>query len=356
MSKRFVSVRAAARLLVLALCGGTLAACGGGAGSSGRLVSNNGACLQSDLTPGPGSAATHGSPQRSDSDVTVTQEGGQFVARSTVTLQNDFGGAQAAQLGLSTGNGDIEACAGGRGGYGIVVSLEGRGSSDQEARAALQTMTVSHTDSLSSGTLQIATTVNFADPRSGSGLPVPIGTGGSSQTPQRGASITALVPGAASYALTPGTSNGNVIATGLSGSSAKPTTSNGNIGIDGNWDGATLKTSSGVVEVSGNYASLSVTDDNGPIEAELATLRSLDATLSTSNGPIEVALGRSGDPGFDLSAQTTNGTAEVSVGGTQAVGSQSSTSVHQQTPDYGTHGVQVKISASTSNGDAEIHD
>ncbi|MCA1811191.1 MAG: hypothetical protein LC623_04160, partial [Halobacteriales archaeon] len=119
---------------------------------------------QAPAGPGAGSAAAHGPAQRTESPVTVTLGPDGYVAAKDVTVRNDFGGAGAARLTLATLNGAIKAAAWGQGGYQLAAHLEGRGRTEQEARAALNTLTVLNQDTLTASRLDIGLQVRFGDP------------------------------------------------------------------------------------------------------------------------------------------------------------------------------------------------
>ncbi len=323
-----------------------VAACGQGtSGAQARLADVGGECgeVQADDGPGAGTAGSHGQAQRSDGDVQISQEGSDVVARQLVSIANDFGGAGNGNVTLTTTNGDVLDCVRGNGGYRTNVHLEGRGSTEQEARAALASMSVAHSDMLTAGTLRLSTVVQFNNAGSTSGgisLPPIIGTGssGGSGNLRRSASIVAGLPSAPSYAFNDSTTNGDVIAAGFSGSDAKLSTTEGDIGLDGDWGQSTLSTS------------------DGDIAAQLHTSQSGSHNVSTTNGDIDVALAISGTPGFDLSASTTNGAANIDVAGTDPVGEQTATSAHRQSPGYSGSAVKISVGADSTNGDVTIHD
>lgn len=326
-----------------------------GGGSLSKLA-DCGAVTAAD-GPGAGSAAAHGQAQRDDGEIRVSQEGDEYRATQLIDLSNDFGGASLAQVDLASFNGSVQSCAREGGGYRIHVTLEGRGASEAEARSALQGLQVTHEDMLVAGTLRLNTRVQPTD-MTGSSitlLGIEVGQGGAqADSPRRSAHIVAGLPPAAGYTLQQSTGNGNVGAAGLSGSSASLDSSNGSVGLEGRWDSASLDTGNGVAAVSGDYADLSAHSGNGYVQAALHTVRSLQADLSAGNGFVEVALAGSG-AGYDLTADTINGRASIDVSGTEAVGEQSMNSAHRRSADYASRAVQVQVSASSSNGDALIH-
>ena len=341
MKKKLSGGAAAAFALLLTACGGTSGHGQFGGGDDCAPVTGNDG-------PGAGSAGSHGTAQRSDGDVQIGNDGDEFVARQIVSIANDFGGASNATVALKTDNGDVANCVRPGGGYRVAALLEGRGASEQEARDALATMVVNHSDSLSAGTLHLSTTVQFNNPSGGGGgsgscinvPPVVVGcdsNGGSNQELHRRATILAGLPSTASYALDNSTGNGEAVAIGFNGSSAKLTSGNGEIALDGNWGQSTLDTG------------------NGEVFLRLGTARSGTHNVTTDNGEIDVELAITGSPGFDLSASTGNGEAVIDVPGTEPVGEQTQTSAHKRTPDYASRAVQIGVTANSGNQDVIIH-
>ena len=338
-----------------------LSACGGG--KSDLLAEQRPsecALVEAADGPGSGTAASHGQPQRNDGAVSVDQQGGQFRARKLVSIANDFGGASTAQVDFSSQNGDVISCPRQGGGYRIKLMLEARAASEADARSALDSILVNHTDTLAATMLRLNTQVQFSQSTSTGAVTLPTtGSGSNSGTPQRGATIIAGLPASASYAFTHSSSNGSVRTVNLSGSSATLSTTNGNLGLNQRWDSATLNGSNGsngsngIVSMEGDYASIKANTSNGVVEAHLQTGRSLSASFSTTNGYADIQLAQSA-AGFDVQAQTTNGTARIDVAGTDPVGPQSSTAMHRRTSDYSTRAVKVQVSASATNGDARI--
>jgi len=335
-----------------------LSACGG-AGADGVLGGRPAVCDQVAAADGPGAgtAGSHGQPQRSDGNVRISSRDGQVVASKQVDVVNDFGGASSAQVDLASVNGDVIACTRDGGGYRTRVLLEARAATEAEARSALDTMVVTHTDTLTAGTLRLNTRVDFDSSSSGNGLPVCVlcdDEGDSEVTAQRSATILEGLPASARYTLTPSTTNGDAAAFGLSGSAARLTTSNGNAALDGRWDSASLSATNGIVGVSGDYASLDARAVNGLVEAALQTARSLDASLSATNGYVDAKLARS-NAGFDVQGQSTNGEVRIDIAGTEPVGSDTRQSARRRSPDYASRAVQVQLNGSATNGNVNIH-
>lgn len=332
-----------------------LAACGD-VGNLGGVFAGQvpGECAQiKDLAgPGAGSAGAHGTPQRVDGAVTIGTQGGMVTASKLVTVVNDFGGASAAQVDLSTPNGGVVACPRSGGGYGLKLMLQSRAPTEADARRGLDSIVVNHTDTLSGTTLRLGTTVQFNSLATG-------GVGGVGATPdpgniQRSASIVGGLPPTASYALTATGANGDARSSGLSGSSAKLTSTNGSATLDTRWETANLSTTNGIASVSGDYATLDVATTNGLAEGSLGTARNVTATFTSSNGSVDVGLKRS-EAGVDLKGSATNGRVRIDAPNTVAVGAQSETSARRQSSDYSSRAVKVQVEGRTTNGNVDLH-
>jgi len=341
--------RALKELCAFAALAALIAGCAGAPAESLGRVCETGADV---AVPGPGSAGSHGEPQRDDGEVEVTREGAEFRARRVVTVVNDFGGAAQSDVTFATQNGTITSCPDRSGGYGVQAELVAYGATEDAARQALASLVVRHDDVLLNGTLSLNTTVEFrAIEEAPEPLPLP-GTGNE----RRRASLSALLPSGVRHAFHHSNENGDVQAIGFAGTVAELDTTNGSVLLAGVWDQATLETTNGMVYAAGNFAGLDASTTNGSISAVLETTRDTTAVFDASNSMIDVGLAVSGDPGFDLAAETTNGRAAIRVRGAQPVGEQQPESAHHQSPDYTSHAVQVAVSASNTNGDIAIHD
>jgi putative adhesin len=288
--------------------------------------------------PNAGTAASHGQPSRAESGVTVSRDGSQYVAKQTVTITNDFGGAAASDAKLETVNGGVTAKAWSGGGYESLVTLTGRAPTEQGARDALAKMSVTHTDKLASGRLSLDTEVHFpssfGNQASGSG------------------SIVLSAPAEPAYRITAESINGGATVTGLGGSSVSAHTTNGGIEVSGAFNTIDAGASNGGIELRGKANSVKADNDNGGIEADLEPTASGSYTFKTTNGGMEVSL--HGPAGFDVSGDCVNGGISIDLDGGKDVGTQSRTHKHVQSGNYGTASIKVSVEASTVNGDIDI--
>ena len=279
---------------------------------------------------------------RTESSVTVLPNGsGGFTASRVVTISNDDGGATRAVVSLVGRNGGLTSSPGSDG-YQIQVTLSAEGDNEQEARDKLASMSVVHRDGLDGDTLYLQSEVRLASVADGD---------------NRIATVTASLPSALSYDLAQQVDNlGPVGSSGLSGTSARIVGLNASANLTGTWDEAVVYSSNLGVTVGGDIADLRAASDNGTVQASLPGMRQTLAVLDSSNGNVDVTVGRTLGTVFDLEAETDNGTATIAVAGTQPVGTPSTNRAHFRSPDYASGAPKVHVIARTENLNASIHE
>jgi hypothetical protein len=299
--------------------------------------------------PNAGSPATHGLPQRTETPVKVELGAGGYVASKDVTVRNDFGGAANAKLRLATQNGAIAAAAWSQGGYQLAAHLEGRGKTEQEARAALDTLAVDNQDTLAGGLLGFGLQVKFNEPPAPLPVTPPVGLP-QVNTLQRSASIVASLPAAPAEDLGVDTTNGHIRVEGLHGPRLDADTTNGALDVAGAWDAAKLDTTNGGIHLAGLVNDLHADTTNGGIDGTLESQRTCTQSLETTNGAIDVRVKDDGH-GYAIHGHTTNGRVTIDVAGAQASGKDSQ---HATTPGFDGEAVQVTLKASSTNGNVEV--
>lgn len=287
--------------------------------------------------PQAGSPSTHRDPERSESGVRIEQQGGQVVAIQTVTITNDFGGADGAVVEFTTRAGGIAVQGGSGGGYKVVVTLKGFGDSEEEARGRLARLSVSHSDELGEN-LALATTVHFPDSSNGM-------SGG----------IAAYFPTAPAYRLDLDTSSGGIAVDDLGGPAIDAQTSSGGIAIEGAYDSIKARASSGGIAIDASAGDVDAVTGSGGIAAELEPLRTGTWRLEAGSGGVAVTLER-GNAGFDVTADAGSGGVQVSVRGSEDVGSQSARHRHVRTSGFDAAGTQVTVEAETGSGGVAVTD
>lgn len=327
-------------LLALGLVAALLSGCL--ADSDGAVAGDPGEASPPD-GPDAGSASNHGAPQKEESAVDVDREGTQFVAEKTITVRNDFGGASHATIDLDTLNGGIVMRSGGSGGYVLTATLQGRGTTESDARDALDLLRFLNDDDLEGATLELS----FLVERIGQ-TPVSQLIG---QQASHGASFILVVPSEPGHRLLADTSNGAISVTGLHGPSLALDTSNGAISVAGSFDDAQLDSSNAAIELDGIFNEVVADTSNGPILGDIEATHSGRLLLTTSNAAIQVDLVGGSDTGFDVTADTSNADASIQLDGDSDSGDDDASA---RSPGYEGKRIRVAVTAETSNAPIAI--
>jgi hypothetical protein len=296
-----------------------------------------------------GSPASHGTPKRADGPVDVKPEGGQFVARRTVTVTNDFGGAASSKLTLDSFNGGIAVKASSDGGYQFKAELYGRGPTQDQARQALDALTLAAQDDLAAGTLTLSFVLSSAPLSSAGPLPIPPIVGSGSNN---GGTFSLLVPPQPGHEMSLDSSNGGIAVDGLHGPSLKADSSNAGLSVHGAFGKAELDTSNGGIDLQGTFHDLAADTSNAGVDADLHPSRSGKVTLSTSNGGIDVRVPASG-AAYDVTGDTSNADVEIRLGGSHIESDDHAT---YRSPDFASAPVQVTLDLSSSNAGITVED
>jgi hypothetical protein len=293
-----------------------------------------------------GTARAHSSPQRDDGAVEVKSEGGQTVARRTVTISNDFGGAARSHVVLGSFNGAIVVKTSPDGGYRFTAEMHGRGQSEQEARRALDLLRLQNTDDLRAGELELSFALTANTPAT---LPLPVVLPDGANN---GASYTLWLPPQPAHDLEAGTSNGAIVSEGLHGPRLKAGTSNGAIASDGGFDQVEARTSNGAISLEGTFNDVDAQTSNGAIAVDLRPTRTSEVRLSTSNAAVVVDLPRDG-AAFDITADTSNGKVLLDVEDRDSV---SDDHASYRSPGWSSAEVQLTLDLDTSNASIVVED
>jgi len=334
-------------LLALAVLAALLAGCTAPNATSNLGVPSN--PTQAERAEGQfaGTPAQHGAAQRSDGQVTTKQEGSDVVASKTVTIRNDFGGASTSQVQLTTFNGAIALSPSSDGGYLLTAQLYGRGSTEQQARQALDLLVLDATDSLAGGRLSLSFKLSQG---SSNPLPMPIGVG--PRGVNNGGSFALSLPPQPAIDVQAATDNGAIVSNGLHGPTFKGDTSNGAVAVHGSFDKVTATTTNGAIVADGVVNDLTASTSNGQAAIDVAPSRSGTLDVQTSNGGIDVGVPASGRA-YDATGDTTNGHIVIELGG-DSVSHRDHAAY--RSPDWSSSGIQVTIKAKTTNGGIAIHD
>jgi hypothetical protein len=293
-----------------------------------------------------GTASTHSSPQRDDGAVEVRSEGGQSVARRTVTIHNDFGGAARSHVVLGTFNGAISVKPSTDGGYRFTAELYGRGQSEQEARQALDLLRLQNTDELRGDELELSFALTANTPAA---LPLPIVLPDGANN---GAAYTLWLPPEPAHDIEAGTSNGAILAQGVHGPRLTAGSSNGAIAAEGGFDQVEARTRNGAISLEGTFNDVDAQTSNGAIAVDLRPTRSAKVVLATSNGAIVVDLPR-GEVAFDITANTSNGRVILDVEDRDSVSDDQAT---YRSPGWSSADLQLTLDLDTSNASIVVKD
>ncbi|HUR25620.1 MAG TPA: DUF4097 family beta strand repeat-containing protein [Candidatus Thermoplasmatota archaeon] len=209
-----------------------------------------------------GDARSHGTPERDDGTVESGMEPPLQLpsswARRTVTITNDFGGADLGTVFAGVDAGSITVVPGEGSTYTVEATIEARGLTEQEARDALDRVEVTHDDVLESDGLHLTTVVKERPAQQALPL-LQVGYGNWATV-----DLVLTLPAGPAYDLTADSSFGEIDVSGLRGPSFLLTVSSGNI-----------------VAHEINAGLLAIETSSG--DAELTTIRadSLEATLSS---------------------------------------------------------------------------
>ncbi|HUR25707.1 MAG TPA: hypothetical protein VM327_06825 [Candidatus Thermoplasmatota archaeon] len=292
--------------------------------------------------PNAGTSSAHADPERTDGAVTVDLESGQFVARQTVTITNDFGGASKAAVALSTGAGGVSTRAWSEGGYKVVVVLQARALTESMARDGLEDLRVVHSDRLGSGMLTLATSVQFPS--------------GGSDGVSRSGTITSNLPEEPAYSIELDAGSGGATSAGLGGPSIQADTGSGGISLEGAFGRMTADAGSGGVELAGIANMVVASTGSGGISARLKAGASGTWGFGTGSGGVDLTIVRDGAAAYDVEATAGSGGVDVGLTDGDEVGSQSRNHQHVRSEGYSDAPIQVAVEITTGSGGVDVDD
>ena len=295
-----------------------------------------------------GTAATHGAAQRTDGPVSVEPDGNQYIAKRTVTLANDFGGAVRSDLVLSTFNGDVALQPSQDGGYLLVAELHGSGATEDEARKALELLELQATDGLQGDRIGLSFTLVSGSPTP---LPVPVVM---VDTVNNGGSFRLWVPPQPAHGVGMNSTNGDMAVSGLHGPRYLAGTVNGDIAADGSWDQVEARSTNGAITVGGGTINdVTAENTNGDLAITAAPSRTSAIRLTSSNGDIDVAVPRDPAVAFDVEGDTTNGEVTIAV---EEHDSESEGHGAYRSPGWASARVQLTLDLQSTNGSIVVED
>lgn len=143
-----------------------------------------------DQTPVPSNP--HGSVVEEEGEVTAepTDDGEQYVAHKRVTLSNGYGDAERIHIQHTAEFANITVTTANVGGYTYTYDLRVHASSESQARDGMDQVSIKHEDTQSGNTISLVGEVTMGP----AGVPINIGTGGSSNNVQLTYDLNIQVP------------------------------------------------------------------------------------------------------------------------------------------------------------------
>lgn len=278
--------------------------------------------------------SAHGDADRTDGDVTVQQQNSRYNARKTVTVVNGAGDASASTLSMATSSGDIHVETWDCDGYLLTAALVGQGQTEQQARDALATIDLVHSDGLSAGTLALSFSIE-RDPTAITQIVSVNGGNGAS------GSLTLFTPDL-SYDASADASSGDIRFEAIKGTSLDLGTSSGDIHVeDVRFDRFVASASSGDVTARLAVGSIDVETSSGDITIEASPTRTGTFTIEASSGEVDLELAIGGDIDIDLPD-------------TSPVGEQEDDHAHARTHGFDQRSIQTTVGIITSSGDIDV--
>lgn len=342
---------------------------------------------------GTGTPANHGAPVREDGPVETGLEAtnvpGAF-ARRTVTITNSFDGADQGHVELDISSGSLTVLPGDSDGYRVEALLEARGLTEDDARAALDRLTLVHEDTMAPDGLHLVTRTE-REPRT------PLVPGITVSSDQSWADVTVYLPAGPAYRLAADASSGDISISGLRGPSFLVDASSGDVSLEGlnardvaastssgslTIDGlqaerveiavssgdlvaealrvATLvvDSSSGSVGLEGVIDTLEVDSSSGDVEVDAHGRESGSYLVTASSGSITMRLLHEDGRAYRVTADTSSGSVEVDLPNSRssddAEDGEEPEHVEAESRDFEQARLRTTIAASTSSGDIRI--
>lgn len=339
-----------------------------------------------------GEAGSHGSPQRDDGTVESGMETPLQIpsawARRTVTVSNDFGGADLGTVFAGVSAGSITVLPGEGSDYTLEATIEARGMTEQEARDAIDRVELTHDDVLEPDGLHLTTVVKERPAQQLVPF-VQIGYGSWATV-----DLVLTLPAGPAYDLTADTSFGEVDVSGLRGPSFLLTSSagsilaqelnagllaieasSGDVGLttvragsleadlsSGTLSGsellvgkAILDVSSGDIDLQGVFDTLEADAGSGSIDIEAYALTSGVYDLSASSGDIDLTLLTSPTRAYHVTADAGSGEVEVDLKDADTLDEEDD---HAEVVSNGFEEAAIKtvVEAATGSGSVEVSD
>ena len=241
-------------------------------------------------------------------------------------------------LELKIFNGPIQVSTWNNAEYKIDLTIEARGSSQEDAEDNLNALTINFDESVVQEQKRLV--LNYDVP--------------SSIPPNISMEADVVLPANAMIDLDLDSSNGAIYLADVKGGNLSTVTSNGRVVFDNVYaENLTTVTSNGRVEGDVEAKDTVLSTSNGEIDLTIPCTVSGEYSLSTSNAKIELTVSSSTEVGYDLDLSTSN--ADININLSNLVYSlDQKTSKKAQSEGFSGKAVQVTIEASTSNGNIYV--
>jgi hypothetical protein len=281
--------------------------------------------------PPSGDRRSAGAPERSETPVTAGLSGSQFEARQTFTYTNEVL-ADVAQVTVNFGAGGLELQPSNDDTYSVAITLYGRGATEATARANLDGMSESHSES--SG-LSLTTSIEHV------------------RGNNNGADIVYILPSSLYLeVLKIDAGSGDLSITGMSGDVFSFSTGSGDHDYQ-ELQSKTLRADAGSGDMTGTGIQLANLDvDTGSGDHDLAVKAIASGTWTLNAGSGEITLEASGGS-YDVTASNGSGSIDLNFEGAQPVGKQDDDHQHVRSAGFDNAPIRVTVSMNTGSGDID---
>lgn len=235
-------------------------------------------------------------------------------------------------------NGDITVSTWNENTYMVLVTVTGKGTSENDATSILTEAVTKLDDSKGIGTQELILTIDITQ----------------SKWNRFEVDIEISLPEGITLDLDVETTNGNIRVEDILGEDISTITTNGDLRfVNVNASSITGRTTNGGIYGTFDASDMSGRSTNGNININIYSDVSGEYDLSTTNGNVNVDVKESENAGFKLAGSLTNG--QVSFG-LNDLNYNDNTSKNKtaQSEDYTSSSIQIEIEASTTSGDIDI--
>jgi len=236
-------------------------------------------------------------------------------------------------------NGDITVSTWEENTYKVLVTVTGKGNSDEDA-----------TNILSEAVVTLDDTKGIAKQELELDIDIP-----SSKWNRFEVDVEVSLPEGITLDLDTKTTNGNTRVEDILGGNLKTSTTNGDFRyVNVNASSISGSTTNGGIYGRFDAFEMSVSTTNGNINIDLYSAISGEYDLSTTNGNVDVNVQESSDTGFTLDCSLSNGQVTFNVNDLN-YSVNTNKNKNAQSDDYATSSIQIDIDSSTTNGDIDIN-